>query len=148
MRTFGACGEVRTHPVHLPWLRACHFHTVWTGLGLVCKGSCHGGHHTKQLYYTSVTYQRVSASSAIENCSSSQSSIWENCTYKKKDCQTTGDRKQEFSIAPYDIWYTTEMDSAIVVGIFIFAFKSCCVLFRDLVFLVISVAFYWPELQI
>ena len=23
MRTFGACGGVRTHPVHLPWLRAC-----------------------------------------------------------------------------------------------------------------------------
>lgn len=54
-----------------------HFHTVWTGLELVCKGSCYGGHHTKQLYYTSVTYQRVSASSATENCSSSQSSIWE-----------------------------------------------------------------------
>ena len=23
MRTFGACGGVRTHPVHPPWLRAC-----------------------------------------------------------------------------------------------------------------------------
>ena len=25
MRTFGACGGVRTHPVHPPWLRACIF---------------------------------------------------------------------------------------------------------------------------
>ena len=30
MRTFGACGGVRTHPVHPPWLRAWTCQNVWT----------------------------------------------------------------------------------------------------------------------
>ena len=42
-----------------------HFHIVGTGLELACNGSSYGDHHTKQLYYTSVTFERTSAFPAI-----------------------------------------------------------------------------------